>query len=141
MATGTAFNSFVEAAFTAKHDFATDQLVVALCAEANAPVVANTKLVDLTEISYTYASTRNLTTDSATQTSGVLKVIVEDLTVTATGGNVGPFRYVAIYNDTSTDDLLIQFYDLGSEITLIDGQSMLFDFNQTDGLIKLNQVV
>ena len=78
-----------------------DTLKIALCAAANAPVAANSVLADLTEIDYTNCSSRDLTVNSSSQTSGTYKLVLADLTLTASGGAVGPFRYAVIYNDTA----------------------------------------
>jgi hypothetical protein len=110
---------------------------VALTAAANAPVAANTVLANLTQISYTNCSTRNITTTSSAQTSGTYKLVLQDLTLTASGGSVGPFRYVVIYNDTAAADELIAFYDYGSEITLASGETFTIDFDGTNGFLQL----
>ncbi len=47
-----------------------DQFVVALTAAANAPVATNSVLADLTTISYTNLSSRNITTSSSTHSTG-----------------------------------------------------------------------
>ena len=135
MATFNKFRCFVEDKAHKKHNLASDQLKVALCAAANAPVNTNTVLANLTQISYTNCSTRNITTSGSAQTAGVYKLTLADLTLTASGGSVGPFRYVVIYNDTATNDELIGWYDYGSEITLANGESILIDFDGTNGLL------
>ena len=61
-----------------------------------------------------------------------------DLTLTASGGSVAPFRYVVIYNDTATNDELIGFYDYGSDLTLANGESLLIDFSAANGMIQLS---
>lgn len=137
MATFNKFNQFVEDKNHGVHNLGSDQLVVALTAAANAPVATNSVLANLTEIAYTNCSTRNITTTSSAQTSGVYKLTLTDLTLTASGGSVGPFRYVVVYNDTPTSpaDPLIGWIDYGSEITLADGESLLIDFDGTNGAI------
>jgi hypothetical protein len=122
------FHSFVEALAEKVHNLGSDQLVVALT--NTAPTSANTVLSDITQVAYTYCSSRNLTTSSSSQTSGTYSLVLADLTLTATGGGIGPFRYVVIYNDTPTSpaDPLIGYYDYGSSITVADTESFVIDF-------------
>lgn len=137
MATFNKFNSFVEAIAEKVHNLGSDQLVVALCAAANAPSASNTKLSDLTQISYTNLSSRNITTSSSSQTSGTYKLILNDLTLSASGGSVATFRYIVIYNDTATNDELIGYYDYGSDVTLASGQNLIIDFDGSNGVISI----
>src|SRR5512135_3032782 len=102
MATFNKFNCFVEALAEKTHNLGSDQLVVALCPAANAPVATNTVLANLTQASYTNCSTRNVTTSTSAQTSGTSQLVCADLTLTASGGSVGPFSYVVLYNHTAT---------------------------------------
>jgi hypothetical protein len=53
--------------------------------------------------------------------------------VTASGA-VGPFQYVAIYNDTPTSpaDPLIGWWDYGSALTLQNGETFSIKFNNSD---------
>lgn len=134
MASFTKFNSFVEAVAEKSHNLGSDQLVVALT--NSAPSASNTQLSDITEISYTNCSSRNITTSASSQTSGTYKLVLSDLTLTATG-TVGPFRYVVIYNDTSTNDLLIGYYDRTASITLESGDTLLIDFDGTGGVLTI----
>lgn len=138
MATFNKFNSFVEALAEKVHNLGADTLTVALTAAANAPVATNTVLANLTQISYTNCSSRALTTSSSSQTSGTYKLVLADLTLTASGGSVGPFRYVVIYNDTAASDELIGWYDYGSDITLASGETLLIDLSATNGLLQLS---
>lgn len=128
MATYTKFNAFVENMAEGVHNLGTNQLVIALT--NSAPVAGNSVLADLTQISYTNCSSRNLTTTSSSQTGGTYSLVLADLTLTASGGSVGPLRYVVVYNDTPTSpvDPLIAFYDYGSSITLASGETLLIDF-------------
>lgn len=137
MASFNKFNSFVEALAEKVHNLGSDTLTVALCAAANAPVATNTQLSNLTQISYTNCSSRAITTSASAQTSGTYKLTLDDLTLTASGGSVGPFRYIVLYNDTATNDELIGWYDYGSDITLADGESLLIDFDGTNGVLTI----
>jgi hypothetical protein len=137
MASFNKFNSFVEALAEKVHNLGSDDLKVTFTAAANAPVATNTVLANLTQITLTYVDDQALTVSSSSQTDGTYKLIVADKVVTATGGTVGPFRYVVIYNDTATNDELIGWYDYGSEITLAAGETFTIDLNATNGLLQL----
>lgn len=137
MATYNKFNSFVEAIAEKVHNLGSDTLTVALCASANAPIASNTQLSNLTQIAYTNLSSRAITTSASSQTSGTYKLVLNDLTLTASGGAVAAFRYVVIYNDTATNDELIGWYDYGSSLTLADGDTFTIDFDATNGLLQI----
>lgn len=145
MATYTKLNGFIEHVYNGVHNLGSDQLTVALSntapgSESTPPTGAASACViaNVTQVAYTYCSTLNITTTSCTQTSGTLKLIIADLTLTASGGAVGPFRYVYIYNNTPTSpaDPIICYYDYGSSITLNDTETLLLDFDQTNGLLQ-----
>jgi hypothetical protein len=142
MATYHKFNCFVEDVAEKVHNLGSDQLAVALCASAYAPVATNTVLANLTQISYTNLSSRNITTTSSAQTSGTYKLILTDLVLSASGGAVATFRYIVIYNDTSTNDSLIAWYDYqddhsGVDCTLGNGESLTIDFDGTNGVLQI----
>ena len=136
MAAFNKFDSFIEALAEKKHNLGSDTLTVALCASGNTPVATNTVLADLTQIAYTNLSTRVITTTSSAQTSGVYKLILADLVLSATGA-VAPFRYIVIYNDTATNDELIGWYDYGTNINMSNTDTLTIDFNAADGVIAL----
>lgn len=140
MATATKFNQFVLDVGKGVHNLLTGALTVFLCASASAPVATNAVLADLTTISYTNLSTRVLTVSSFTQTSGVAKLVIADLVLTASGGAVAAFRYVGIFNDTPTSpaDPLIAFYDYGSALTLADTETLTLDFDGTNGFLQIS---
>ena len=135
MATFNKFNAFAENVAEGVHNLASNQLRIALT--NTAPVAANSVLTDLTEISYTNLSARNVTTSSSAQTGGVYKLTCADLVLSASGGSVGPFRYVVLYNDTAAGDPLIGWYDYGSSITLASGETLTVDFDQANGVLTL----
>jgi len=127
MAAFTKFNSFYEALAEKVHNLGSDQLKVALT--NTAPTAASdTQLSNITEISYTNCSSRNITTTSSGQSGGTYTLALADLTLTASGGTVGPFRYIVVYNDTATNDELIGFADYSTPLTLGSGESLLIDF-------------
>ena len=142
------FNKVNDFVVNAVHnmDLESDQITVALSntapsAEVSDPTAdGNGVLANVTEISYTNCSSRNVTTTSSTQASGTYKLVLQDITLTATGGDVGPFRYVYLYNDTVTSpaDPLIGYYDYGLSLTLNDGDSFTLDFSATNGVIQIS---
>ena len=135
MAVYNKFHQTVEDMAHKVHDLANDQLVVALTDAA--PVAGNSVLADLTEIDYTNLSSRDITTTTSEQTSGTYQLTLADLTLTASGGEVGPFRYVVVYNSTPANDPLIAWFDRGDSITLNDGESITIDFDDAEGLFQL----
>lgn len=139
MATFNKFNQFVEDVAHGVHNLGTGTLTVALCAAANAPVATNSVLADLTQIAYTNLSTRVITTASSAETTGVYKLTLTDLVLTASGGSVAAFRYVVIYNDTPTSpaDPLIGWYDYTSDLTLASGETLTINFDDAAGVLTI----
>ena len=144
MATFTKLNGFVEHLAEKVHNLGSDTLTVALSntapgSEATPPTgsTAACILANVTQIAYTNCSARAITTSASAQSSGTYKLTLTDLTLTASGGTVGPFRYVYIYNDTATNDELIAYYDYGSSITLNSGETFLIDFDGTNGFLQI----
>lgn len=143
MASYNKINDFVEHLAEGVHDFSSDQLVVALSntapgAEGSDPTGdGNGVLANVTEITYTNLSSRNITTSASAQTGGTYKLTLTDLTLTASGGSVGPFRYVYIYNDDAASDQLICYFDYGSSITLNDGEELEINFDDANGLLQI----
>ncbi len=139
MASYNKFEQFVEDLAEKVHDLGADQLTVALTAAASAPVATNSVLADLTEISYTNLSARNITTSTSAQTSGTYKLVLTDLVLTASGGSVAAFRYVVIYNNAPAAPLdpLVAWYDYGSDLTLADGETLTLDFSAANGVLQI----
>ena len=124
-------------------DLASDQFVIALSntapgSEASNPTAdGNGVLANVTQVAYTNLSSRNITTTSSSQTGGTYKLVLQDLTLTSSGGATGPFRYIYVYDDTVAGDPLICYFDYGSSITLNDGESLAIDFDGTNGLFSV----
>lgn len=133
MATFNKFNSFVEALAEGAHNLGADTLTIALT--NTAPVATNTVLTNITEIAYTNVSSRVLTSVTSSQTSGTYTLDAADLVLTASG-TVPTFRYVVLYNDTATNDELIGYYDYGSAVDLLNGETFTITFDAS-GILTL----
>ena len=130
MATFTFYQSFAEAVAEGVHNLGSDTLELALTNAA--PNVGNhTQLTDVTQVSYTYCSARTVTVTSSSQTGGVYSLVLQDLTLSASGGSVGPFQYVVLFNQTAGNDELIGYLNYGSSITLNDGEDLDIDWPAT----------
>jgi len=121
------FHDFVRAIGLKEHNLHTDTLRIYLT--NNAPSAANDAvkgdLAGITEENgYAPADVQN----TYTETGGVGTCVGVDVTITASGGSVGPFRYIILYNDTHASDGLIGWWDHGSGVTLSDGQIYISDF-------------
>jgi len=129
MASYSKFNQTVEDWLEGVYTASTDQFTVALTTNANIPLATNSVLADLTEISYTNLSSRNITTNSSGQTTGTFTQLFTDLVLTASGA-VATFRHVVIYDNTPSSPLdpLLAFYDFGSDLTLASGETLTLDW-------------
>jgi hypothetical protein len=130
-------NSFVEKLAEKSFNLGSDQLKIALTNTAH--TASWDKLADLTQVSYSNlsgANPLNLTVSSSAQSSGTYKLVLADLILTATG-DVGPFRYIYVYDDTATNKELIAYYDYGSTITIKSGDTFTIDFDATTGIIQI----
>lgn len=140
MATYTKFNKFVEDLAHKVHNLSSDTLKVMLTSVA--PSATNSVKADLTEIAagngYTAGGTAT-TISSSAETSGTYKLVITDVTFTASGGNIADFRYIVVYNDTPTSpaDPLIAYYDYGATVTVTNGNSFTTDFSATNGLLQI----
>ena len=130
------FYSFVEAIHEKKHNLGSDTLKVLLT--NTAPSLSNTVKADISgELStgngYTSGGA-SVTITSSASSSGLYTLIASDVTWTASGGSIGPFRYAVFYNDTASNDELIGYLDYGYSVTVTSGQTFTIDFDQVSGL-------
>lgn len=139
MATYQKFNDFVEQLGNSVHNFSSHTFKAVF--SNSAPAAANTILADITQISTSggYTAGGFAVTMSWAETAGTAKLSGTDKVFTASGGSVGPFRYVTIYNDSATSpvDALVCFFDYGSSVTLADTETFTLDFDGTNGLFTL----
>jgi hypothetical protein len=134
MASYNKFQDFSEQLANGAQNFASDTYKVAL--SNSAPVATNTALADITQISAGngYTSGGTATTITLSETSGTTTVSGTQVVFTASGGSIGPFRYVVLYNDTTTTPVnkpLVAWWDYGSSITLADGETFTVKFSNT----------
>lgn len=133
------FNVFVDDLAHGKHIFGTDVVKVMLTNVA--PVATNSVKSDITDIAagngYT-AGGNTLTFTSASQASGVEKVIFADSTFTASGA-FSTFRYAVLYNDTTASPVkpLICWFDYGAAVSMTNLETFIVDLDGTAGLFTI----
>jgi len=137
MATVYKYYTFVEHVHEKVHNLGSDTLKAMLT--NTAPTLTHTVKADVvgelsTANGYT-AGGQTITITSSAQSSGLYTLIASDVTWTASGGSIGPFRYCVIFNDspTSPADPLMFFIDYGYSITVASGQTFTVDFDQVSG--------
>lgn len=140
MASFNKFNAFVE--YLAEGVFNLQSHTLKIALTDTAPSASNSVFADLTEISAGNGYSSGglaATVASSGQSGGTYKLVLDDVTVTASGGSVGPFRYFVLVDDTPTSpaDPLISWWDYGSSITLADGESITVDFDAGTGVLQL----
>lgn len=140
MASYNKFEAFVEHLAEEVHNFASDAISIYL-SNATPSAAGDVTKSDLAEISTGagYSGPVALSNKVSGQAGGTYEFAADDVTITASGGPVGPFRYVVLFNDTPTSpaDPLIGWWDYGSELTLADGESLLVDFSAGDGIFQI----
>lgn len=141
MATFTKYNIFVQDLASGSHQMQTGTAHVYKVALTNtAPNVAtHAVLADITDLTtangYT-AGGAGIGAVTGAQTSGTFKFVgATDPSWTASGGNIGPFRYAVIYN--STNNKLVGYWDYGTNVTLTNGNTYTADLDQTNGILTV----
>lgn len=127
------FEVFSENLSEKVHNLDTDTVRIYL--SNTAPNVATHQVkADVAEIATGNGYAGAVDTQNATsRAGGTTSVTGVDVVVTASGGTIGPFRYVILYNDTPTSpaDPLIGYWDYGSSITLNDLETFTTDFGSS----------
>ena len=131
MAAFNEFNQAIADIANKVHNFESDSFKFMLTLVA--PVAGNSVKADLTEIAagngYT-AGGNAVTITSSDQTGGAYSWVAGSSPVfTAAGGPIADFRYVTLYNDTAAGKNLISFYDYGSTVTTLDGETFTINAN------------
>lgn len=138
MATFTKFYQYIEDLHKKKHDWSADTFKAMLTNDIP-DVTTDAVKADLTDLGTANGYTAGgvtLTSVSAEQTTGliVVKCAESVITWTASGGNIGPFRSIVIYNDTVASDLLVCCLTFETALTIVSGDTFTRTVNQTTGL-------
>lgn len=131
MAAYNKFQQFVEDLCKRAHDLHADTVRVYL-SNATPDAAADAVKADLAEISggNGYTAGGADTQNTISKASGTATMNAVDVVYTASGGTIGPFRYVPWYNDTPTSpaDPLGAWWDYGLALTLQIGETFTIDF-------------
>ena len=133
MASAVKYQQFSEDLLSGVHILFGTTHTLKMMLSNTAPDVATHKVrADATEIAggNGYTSGGVDIENDATRTAGTVTMTAVDKAITASGGSVGPFRYIIMYNDTPTSptDPLISYWDLGAPVTLNAGDTLNIDF-------------
>jgi hypothetical protein len=133
MATFNKFQNFVEDLGKGVHQLhAAGHTLKVYLSNATPSVSLDAVKADLAEISAGngYSAGGHDTQNDYTESGGTGTCTGVDIVITASGGSIGPFQYAVLYNDTpsSPADPLIGWWDYGSALTLLDGESVTVDF-------------
>ena len=138
MATYTKFQAFVGDLVNKVHDLVgtspgSDCDVLKVYLTNTAPnAAAHAVKADLAEISTGNGYTGPVAiTNNGANSGGTLTLSGLSVQIAASGGTIGPFRYVVLYNDTPTSPLdpLIAYADYGAALTLQAGETFDIKFN------------
>lgn len=143
MAAFNKINQFTEDLCRGAHNFSSGAQTFKVSLSNTATVATNSIFGDIsandlaTSGGYTAGGNSSAMSDSTA--SGVEKVLATNTTWTGSGGGMGPFRYVTIYNFTQTTPVkpLVCWFDYGSSISLAAGDTFTVSFDGTNGLFTL----
>jgi hypothetical protein len=141
MPTPVKFDQYPEDLRHGVHDFSSDTLKAMLLntePDAAADAVKADLPAEIAAGSGYTAGGVTLVVSSSGQAGGTYKLVIDDSGWTASGGSIGPARYVVVYNDTPTSpaDPLICYWDYGVPFTLASGETLDLDFSAANGLIS-----
>lgn len=137
MAAYNKFQDFVEQLLLAKHDFSAAGHVFKVYLSNTAPSAsADAVKADLAEITAGngYTAGGEDSQNTLAEASGTATVTGTKIVWTASGGTIGPFQYMVLYNDTQTSpaDPLVSWWDHGSAVTLQIGETFSWKPNNSD---------
>lgn len=145
MAVYNKFNCFTKDLIDGKHNFSSNTFKVFLT--NTQPTTNMTAKADMTEVASTTSGTPNgytaggaTVTITATTSGGVAKVTGANAVITAAataGIQIGPFQFAVLYNDTSSGDSVIAWWDYGTAITLAPSEVLTVVFDATNGIFTV----
>lgn len=121
MASFVKFHDFARAMANKEHDLENDTLAIYLT-NATPSASGDAVKADLAEISTGngYSGPIDITNTEAS-TGGTTTITGSKVTITASGGSIGPFQAVVLCNLTHASAALIGYWDIGSAVTIVDG--------------------
>jgi hypothetical protein len=132
MAAFNKFQDFVEQLGKGVHQLHAAGHMLKVFLTNEQPLATDTVKADMAEISAGngYTAGGEDSQNDYTETGGTGTCTGVDITWTAVGGTIGPFRYAVLYNDTPTSpaDPLVGWWDYASNLTLQIGESFKVDF-------------
>lgn len=133
MASFNKFQDFVQALAEKEHNLTSDQLECYL-SNTTPDAAADADKADLAEISggNGYTAGGMDTQNTGAEATGTYTLTGTKIVVTASGGAVAQFRYVVLFNQTHATDGLIGWWDRGSALDLLDGETFSIKFNNSD---------
>jgi hypothetical protein len=133
MAAFNKFQQFVQDLAEKVHNLSSDQIE---CYLSNAAPSASGDAVkaDMAEIGTGNGYTGPQDTQNTGAESGGTYTLTGTKIVITASGSIGPFQYVVLFNTTPTSpaDPLIGWWDYGSALTLLTGETFSIKFNNSD---------
>jgi hypothetical protein len=133
MAVFNKFQDFTEQLIRGVHDFDAHVFKVALTNTAPAATDAswNTTPHPAPVAALGYPAGGLTTTVTVAEASGTTTVSGTQVIFTASGGQIGPFRYAVLYNDSaiSPAKAAVGYWDYGASATLNDTETFTIKFN------------
>ena len=132
MASYNKFNSFVQYVSNGSFNLGSDAIKVGLTNTSTSPTASITSYSQLSEVSATCgysAGGTSVGSVTSAQVSGTETFAGNNVTWTANGATVGPFRYAVIYDSSFTTNNVIAWWDYGTSITMNSGDTFTVQFN------------
>ena len=135
MASYNKFQDFVEQLLKGVHQLHAAGHTIECYLSNEQPLVADTIKTDIAEITIEngYTGPEDTQNDVTESPAGTANLTCVDIQIVASGGTVGPFQFVVMFNQTAASplDALIAWWDYGSAITLQDAETFDIDFAAT----------